>query len=169
MRRFEFDGRARFLTFSTYERLPLLRNSAIADRFVELLASAHLGGGFLLFAWVIMPEHVHLVIWPRDITVTKILIGPKRVLAREVIGRRRELEAPILDKLRDGRGRPHFWLAGGGYDRNIRDEDELREKVDYVHKNPVKRGLVVRPEYYPWSSARWYAGDRSGPLQIDHW
>jgi putative transposase len=46
-----------------------------------------------------------------------------------------------------------FWQAGPGYDRNIRDEKELIEKIAYIHGNPVKRGLVQTPEDWPWSSA----------------
>lgn len=59
-----------------------------------------------------------------------------------------------------------FWLAGGGYDRNPRCDDELWEKVEYCHNNPVTRGLVARPTDYPWSSAMWYAGLREDALLV---
>ena len=169
MRRHEIDGHARFLTFSAYSRLPLLQNDAIKNAFVEHLVNARDRDGFRLLAWVVMPEHVHLVIWPRDITVSVSLSGLKRGLAQAVLSRWRELDAPILARITDRQGRRRFWQRGGGYDRVIRDKDELREKISYIHNNPVARGLVDRPTDWAWSSARWYDGDRTGPVPIDPW
>ena len=60
-----------------------------------------------------------------------------------------------------------FWQDGGGYDRNIRDQDELTRFVEYVHNNPVRRGLVARPEEWYWSSARDWLTEQEGPVQID--
>ena len=65
------------------------------------------------------------------------------------------------------KGRLRFWQAGGGYDRNIRDEEEMLEKARYIHANPVRRGLVDSPADWKWSSARWYEGVRDGELVID--
>jgi len=166
VRRYE-DGLVRFVTFSTYLRLPLFSNDAIKDRFADSLAAARARDGFRLFAWVVMPEHIHLVVWPDATPLSKTLAGLKRGFAREVIARWRELDASILTRLEDTRGATRFWQRGGGYDRNIRDDDELREKIRYTHENPVKRGLVAKEFDWPWSSARWYAGDRSGPVPID--
>lgn len=60
-----------------------------------------------------------------------------------------------------------FWQAGGGYDRNVGDESTLRTMIDYIHQNPVRRGLVDRPEDWIWSSARWYAGLDPVVLEMD--
>lgn len=169
LRRYEIEGHARFLTFSTYNRLPLFGNDAIKDAFAEHLARARGRDGFRLLAWVLMPEHVHLVVWPREVLVSRTLSGLKRGFAREVLGRWRELEAEILARVTDAQGRQRFWQRGGGYDRNIRDEDELREKIWYIHNNPVTRGLVDRPTDWAWSSARWYDGGREGLVPIDRW
>ena len=67
----------------------------------------------------------------------------------------------------DGTEERRFWQAGGGYDRNIIDEKTAWKVIDYIHLNPVRRGLVERPEDWEWSSARWYAGLRPVPLEID--
>jgi REP-associated tyrosine transposase len=67
----------------------------------------------------------------------------------------------------DGREERRFWQVGGGYDRNIVDESTALKVIDYIHLNPVRRGLVERPEDWEWSSARWYAGLRPVPLMID--
>ena len=169
LRRVESAGSARFVTFSTFRRLPLFQNDAIKDAFAGHLARARERHPFRLLAWVVMPEHVHLILLPADGRVSTPLAGLKRGFAREVIGRWRALNAPVLARITDSRSRHRFWQRGGGYDRNVRDEDELREKIAYIHHNPVERGLVERPADWAWSSARWYGGDLSGPVEIDPW
>jgi putative transposase len=70
--------------------------------------------------------------------------------------------------LREGsRLRHRFWQPGGGYDRNITSTEALRAVIEYIHANPVRRGLVARAEDWEWSSARWYAGLRPAKLQMD--
>ena len=63
--RYDEPGHARFLTFSCYHRLPLLSKDRSRRWFADALAAARLKHGFELWAWVIMPEHVHLILWPR--------------------------------------------------------------------------------------------------------
>jgi prepilin-type processing-associated H-X9-DG protein len=63
--------------------------------------------------------------------------------------------------------RHRFWQPGGGYDRNITSSAVLRAVIDYLHANPVRRGLVARAEDWEWSSARWYAGLRPVKLEMD--
>ena len=65
--------------------------------------------------------------------------------------------------MRGGRSERLFWQPGGGFDRNIVEPRTLMAMIDYVHMNPVRRGLAERPIDWKWSSAGWYAGvDRSG-------
>ena len=63
--------------------------------------------------------------------------------------------------------RHRFWQPGGGYDRNITSTEALRAVIEYIHANPVRRGLVARAEDWEWSSARWYAGLRPVKLEMD--
>jgi putative transposase len=121
-------------------------------------------------AWVLMPDHVHLIIVPNHATASmeEVLTRLKGDFAREVIRRWKALDARILRRITHASGRCRFWQHGGGYDRNIRDEEELWEKIEYMHANPVRRGLATRTIDWPWSSARWYADDRAGLLiEID--
>jgi putative transposase len=70
--------------------------------------------------------------------------------------------------VREGpRVRRRFWQPGGGYDRNITSIEALRAMIDYIHANPVRRGLVARAEDWEWSSARWYAGLRPVKVEMD--
>jgi putative transposase len=70
--------------------------------------------------------------------------------------------------VREGkRIRHRFWQPGGGYDRNLTSAEALRAVIDYLHANPVRRGLVAKVEDWEWSSARWYAGIRPVKLEMD--
>jgi putative transposase len=170
LRRFEVAQQPRFLTFSCYQGLPLLRNDLIKREFVEHLRAAREHCGFRLLAWVVMPEHVHVILIPRlpEMPLTKVLPSIKRRMAEQVIHRWKQLNAPVLRRLAQSRGGYRFWQHGGGYDRNIRDESELWAKMDYIHMNPVNRELCARPTDYCWSSARWYSDMREADeLEMD--
>lgn len=169
MRRREHPNQPRYPTFSCYLRQPLFSNDLIKDRFAEHLAAARERFGFNLYAWVVMPEHVHLLLWPLlpEFPLSIVLRELKRDFASEVIARWRELDANILPRLVALDGSTRFWQRGGGHDDNVESVDELANVAEYIHLNPVRRGLVERAESWKWSSARWYAGDRCGPVEID--
>jgi len=169
LKRRELPNHARYLTCSCHDRLPLFANDAIKDHFSDHLRDAREEFKFRLLAWVIMPEHVHLLLIPRlpEHPVSELLRELKTRFARGVIRRWRELDAPILRRLNDGAGTTRFWLPGGGYDRNIGGGHELPEKIRYIHDNPVRRGLVQTPEEWRWSSARAFAGDAAPIVPID--
>jgi putative transposase len=150
-------------------RLQLFGNAAIRDRFKEYLAAARRLFHFNLYAWVIMPEHAHILFWPLipQYPGGLVLRELKREFAIEVIGRWRELKAPILSRLVTPVGTTRFWQHGGGHDRNIFTPEEFEKRMNYIHNNPVKRGLVQRPEDWPWSSIHWYRDDRANTIPLD--
>ena len=160
MRRWEVKHHIRFLTFSCYRRLPLLNHDGIRSLLVEHVGRAREKHDFDLFGWVIMPEHVHLLIRPKlpEGPVGRILSTIKRPVAMTVLNRWRKLGAPVLEKIVSESGETHFWQPGGGHDRNIFSAAEFDEKLKYIHMNPVTRGLAAKSVDWAWSSARWYAG-----------
>lgn len=161
-------GDVRFVTFSCQGRLPLLHNDGIRDLFARSLSDARARFGFRLFAWVVMPEHVHLLITPGEgCDVARAMLGIKLPVAKRVIARWEEIRAPILDRITLANRTRRFWLQGGGFDRKIRDMEAFSENVQYIHRNPVTRGLVVKPEEWRWSSARWWMGAREGEVPCD--
>jgi putative transposase len=166
MKRWEIDGDIRFVTFSCQRRLPLLKNPGIARVFASSMAAARVRFGFELFAWVVMPEHVHLLVRPRGTPLKRVLLNIKLSVSERVLTRWRDLDAPILSKI-DAGGSPRFWQKGGGFDRNTRNEREFCKTIRYIHRNPVARGLVERPEDWRWSSVRWWMGQREGELECD--
>jgi putative transposase len=117
---------------------------------------------FTLLAFVVMPEHVHLLLVPRPRIEAP---DPKRLLSeikrRSSYDIKRRLqdraESDLLDELtvrRPDRAVFRFWLPGGGYDRNLTSSDSVQASFSYIHNNPVKRGLCCTPLEYEWSSAR---------------
>jgi putative transposase len=73
----------------------------------------------------------------------------------------------LRDEQPNGELHYRFWQRGGGYDRNITDPATLRTMIEYIHNNPVRRGLVRYPADWPWSSARFYEGYRDVPVRMD--
>ena len=169
LKRYEIANQARFLTFSCNHRLPLFSNDRIKDLFASRLDEARVRFGFRLLAWVVMPDHVHLLLLPAPDgpPISTVLRRLKAPFAMEVLARWRTLNAPILAELTDAHGVARFWLPGGGHDRNVRRETELVEKISYTHTNPVRRGLVRRADDWAWSSARAYSGDGEVLVTVD--
>ena len=60
-----------------------------------------------------------------------------------------------------------FWQRGGGYDRNVNEPATVFAQIDYMHNNPLRRGLCDKPEDWLWSGAADYARVRAGPLRLD--
>ena len=74
---------------------------------------------------------------------------------------------PKLAVQKGSRTRYHFWQKGGGYDRNITEPKTLAQEIDYLHRNPVRKGLVEQASRWKWSSAAWFEGTGDSPLVVD--
>lgn len=161
MQRWESGPTTRFLTFSCYRRQPLLTPDArnhFADRLIHCRQKFAAG----LIAWVIMPEHVHLIIEPQRTeppVMPRLLRSLKQPVAQAWIANHRA-RGEQLDDITTARGEVRFWQEGGGFDRNVRNLEELHREIAYIHHNPVEREFVEKPEDWEWSSARWYKGMR---------
>jgi REP element-mobilizing transposase RayT len=106
---------------------------------------------FQLWAYVVMPEHVHVLVYPGDSPerMSVFLQALKEPVARKAIRYLKSNAPEWLARVtvREGsRLRHRFWQPGGGYDRNITSTEALRAMIDYIHANPVRRGLVARAE-----------------------
>ncbi len=175
------DGEPHFLTFSCYRRMPLLSKDRSRQWFVEALEDARSVHGFHLWAWVIMPEHVHLLLWPPfhlispDAHSTRgricgILSSIKRPVGEKAIEYLSLHSPDFLRRLtvtNASRTYHRFWQAGSGFDENVSEPSSLHALAEYIHLNPVRRGLVARAEDWPWSSARDWMGLSDVPLQVD--
>ena len=158
------------LTFSCYRRMPLLTNDAWRSHLARSINESLEAEPFRLTAFVIMPEHVHLLLFPtgRDPeevvrAISRFLASVKRKCSASV---KRDLVAAdsrLLERLtvreRPGRTVFRFWQEGPGYDRNLQTEVSVLAAIDYIHLNPVRRGLCEKAIEWRWSSARWYASE----------
>jgi putative transposase len=169
---FNEPGHAHELTFSTYRRLKLLRSERTCLWFLEALNKARKKHRFHIWAYVIMPEHVHVLIWPLEekYDMAKILQSIKEGPSKRAKAYLKKHNPAYLSKLRvtwpSGRIEHRFWQQGGGYDRNMFSRAVIRAAIDYIHANPIRGGFVENPEDWKWSSASWHLG-KGGPLEVD--
>jgi len=162
VRHFNLPGHAHEPTFSCYRRTPLLYSERAIVWLLQAIDTARRQRGFFVYAFVIMPEHVHIIIHPHEpkSEVSWFLKSMKQRVARRASRWMSDHDPQWYDKLsmirKDGRCEFRFWQTGGGYDRNIENPSTLIRMIDYIHNNPVRRGLVVTATDWKWSSASWY-------------
>ena len=170
--RFDEPGHARELTFCCYRRFAFLKGDRTRAWFIEELEAARKKWSFDLWAYVLMPEHVHLLMYFREpLAKAGTIAGHvKEAVARKAIAYLRANAPQWLPRItvREGdRVRCRFWQPGGGYDRNCVEAEAVHQMIEYIHANPVRRGLVARAEDWEWSSARWSAGTRPVRIEVD--
>ncbi|MGA9965362.1 MAG: transposase [Terriglobales bacterium] len=153
-----------FITSSCYRRRALLQSAARRDLFLQTLEQVRCRYGFAVVGYVVMPEHIHLLIGePEKGDPSVVMQVLKQRFASQVLQARSQT-AP--GGLGDGMEEGHFWQRRF-YDFVVWSEAKLVEKLRYMHRNPVKRGLVLRPEEWAWSSFRYYACDEAGPVLVN--
>ncbi len=173
LKRIDAAGHAHALTWSCWRRRPFLdtdRSRRWALRAINRARGAH---PFDVWAYVLMPEHLHLLVCPteREYQIAAFCHAVKSSVAKTAVAWVKR-EAPeflpqMLDEQPNGRRASRFWQRGGGYDRNLTHADAVAAEIAYIHANPVRRGLCERPEDWSWSSAADYAGTGAGPLSLD--
>ncbi|MCA1601405.1 MAG: transposase [Acidobacteria bacterium] len=151
------DTPALYLTPVTKDRLPVFRTEPTKIVTCNALNEARNSGGFAIYAYVIMPDHFH--------AITDLVLKPSAVLRyiNGIIGRRvidhlkEHGHNASLQKLRhEDKGRGYRYSLWEHHNNafSITSEDMFMQKVNYIHENPVKAGLVERAEEYRWSSVR---------------
>ncbi|MBU0984105.1 MAG: transposase [candidate division Zixibacteria bacterium] len=163
LRHYDNLGTARFVTFTCFRRHRYLTTQIARD--IVLAGVSHLRSyrHIRILGWVVMPEHVHLVLMPPDGCALGDAIGRFKAWTSRKI-----LSDPAYTGrvLRRDDGRRALWQRRC-YDHNCRTQDVVREKINYCHLNPVKRELVRHPSDWPWSSYNWYRGEGQIVLAID--
>ena len=171
-KRWDLERDAHFLTFSCFRNQRLLGADRTRRWFLDGLEAARRRHPFDLWGYVIMPDHVHLLILPGDgVRISAILSAAKVPVARRAVPWVRKHAPAFLPRMTDaqpnGRSTHRFWQRGGGHDRNIRTAREAHEELVYIHLNPVRSGLVTEPGAWRWSS--WCAWEHGidEPIRID--
>ncbi len=156
-RSYNDPGHAHELTFSCYKRMPLLKSEQVCQWLKETIDAAREKLQFDVWAYVFMPEHVHLLVWPKepDYKISDILAAIKHPVSKIALAYVRKHSPDWMARLTRRRGKRTeriFWQSGGGYDQNVTTGQTLLAIVDYLHLNPIRRGFVERPEQWKWSS-----------------
>ena len=138
-RRFDGHGFPSLLTTNVEGRRPTFRNPAAAKHLVEVIRQVEIEEAFNLIAYVVMPDHMHLVVWlPPSLSSGRVMKMIKGRFAREYQAK--------------GGKKGSFWQSRY-HEKALRCDEELSAAVEYVHHNPVAAGLTVEPATYRWSSA----------------
>lgn len=159
------------VTFSCYQRQPMLRDPARCDLLLQTLERIRRRYRLVVVGYVVMPEHVHLLLSePQRATLSTAMqalkLGFVRSLDGAVIPRSRKISEIWGTPVRSAGSPRRFWQSRF-YDFNVWTEKKRIEKIRYIHRNPVTRGLVASPAQWPWSSFRWYLNREKGPVQIN--
>jgi putative transposase len=166
LKRYYGNGDLHFVTFSCYRRLPLLGSEHARNIFVQALSAIRVRYGFSLVGYVVMPEHVHLMFSEtRECTPSDVLKVLKQRVSRDLRRESRGEGAGRISKRNDDE-LDHFWQPRF-YDFNTWSAGKIREKLDYMHFNPVNRGLVKNPSEWIWSSFLFYETGEKGLVSID--
>jgi putative transposase len=166
-------GHAHFLTYSCHKRLPLLTRDRSRERVLAALEAIRRELHVELRAYVIMPEHVHVLLCPQraDYEMRRILAALKRPVsdaARDYL--EQTSQTSWLQRLTvryPSRKVFRFCQPGGGFDHNIFREKTVPAVINYIHANPVRRELVATTTERAWSSARFWEGCEDVPLRMD--
>ncbi len=107
---------------------------------------------FALCGYCFMPDHIHAIVFPEETTTISNVM--------------KSFKLATFQSLKRSGDRPTAFWQSRFYDHALRSRQEYDDALDYMHMNPVRRGLVSEPREWRWSSARWIA-ERVGPMEID--
>ena len=173
LRRYYGAGHLHFITTSCYRRLALLEKPQHRDLLLEVLERERWRYHFVVVGYVIMPEHMHLLLSePERGDPSKVMQAIKQGFARRLLRKQSAADDPPTNDRRRGGlwdtafDRGHLWQARF-YDFVVYTENKRVEKLRYMHRNPVKRGLVAEPQQWDWSSYRHYADGERGIVLVN--
>ena len=147
--------------------MPLLTNDLGRIELSRCIDQANQTHQFELAAFVYMPEHLHLLVFPltTQLDIGKYLADIKQPYSSFVHSCLEDAKSPLLGKLivreRPGKFCFRFWQEGAGFDRNLFTLRAIQGSIDYIHRNPVERKLCRRAIDFRWSSARYYLSEPS--------
>jgi putative transposase len=156
-----------FITCSCYRRLPLLRSVRSRDRLLSVLEQTRKRYRFVVVGYVVMPEPIHLLLSEPEVgTPSTVMQVLKQRTARALLPKIKPCDPRQTELFGESPVRAHFWQTRF-YDFNVWTEKKRVEKLRYMHRNPVKRGLAAGPEDWRWSSYRFYLMDEPGLVRVN--
>lgn len=168
LRRAYGTGYLHFITFSCYQRRPLLGGPRSRDLFLRILEETRSRYEIVVVGYVVMPEHVHLLLSEPESSNHSVVVQVlKQHFAHELLDRLRQRGSVAEGSLwKTVLEQGHVWQRRF-YDFVVWNRHKRAEKLRYMHQNPVRRGLVAAPGEWLWSSYRAYAFDEPGPVLVN--
>lgn len=160
--RYHGGGNLHFITTSCYRREALLGTARARDIFLQIFEQVRKSYAFDVIGFVVMPEHIHILMSePRRKTLPIAIQVLKQRVARRLLPKRKKSQSDFWERT----PRRRFWQRRS-YDFNVYSQRKVTEKLRYMHRNPVKRGLVSSPELWRWSSYRSFAFGEEGVVKL---
>jgi putative transposase len=167
-RRYYGTTELHFITCSCYHRQPWLASRQRRDLFLAVFEEVRQRYRFVVVGYVVMPDHIHLLMSePEKGDPSRVMQAIKQGFSRRVLKSVRKRRNAAQQEL-FAVGSEHVWQRRF-YDFNVWTARKRIEKLRYMHRNPVTRGLVQEPEQWPWSSYRSYAFGEVGAVRINQW
>ncbi|HWG49715.1 MAG TPA: transposase [Candidatus Acidoferrales bacterium] len=158
------QGDWHFITCSCYRRLPFLGSARHRDIFLRVFEQTRKKYQFVVAGYVVMPEHTHLLIGePKIANPSRVMQVLKQRVSLQCRAKRRAAKQQLCIFSQQ---LPRAFWQPRSHDFNVRTKKKYCEKLNYIHMNPVRRGLVNSPELWPWSSFRHYWYGEEGPVKI---
>ena len=163
---------AHFVTCTIIDWLPLFSSPEVVQIIFDSWSFLRNEGDFKLYGFVVLENHLHFIAQSDDLT--RSVSRFKSYTARQIIdGYIAQKAYGILDRLAFGKkqhkhDRDHQFWQEGSHPELIQSDVVMREKLEYIHNNPAKRGYVDLAEHWRYSSARCYQGE-DGLIELDIW
>jgi putative transposase len=166
-------AQAHFITATILNWLPVFTTSGCCDVIVRSFAYCREHKALRIYAWVILDTHLHAIVAGPDLANT---IGNlKKFTARELLSQLKTEGRDWLRKqleffcARHKTASTHQVWQEGVHPQSIPSDTMMLQKLEYLHNNPVKRGLVAAPEHWRYSSAHEWLGGSEPSFRVDDW
>jgi putative transposase len=158
-----------YITAVAHNRLPIFRKDETCQIFVDNLIEIKEKHPFKLIGYVIMPNHVHLIVNPLECNISIILMKLKGKCAKQIIDWLKEKNySSSLKKLAINiKGREYAVWQKDSSAIDLFSHKFLRQKLNYIHLNPVRAGLCENPAEWKWSSYRAYLPHKQGEVPVE--
>jgi putative transposase len=170
---FREAGAAHFITGTVAAWLPVFTTAARCDILAESLKFSREKKGLKIYAWVILDNHFHAIVEAPDLS--RVVMELKRYTAHRMIEQLEQegcewlLHLLAFERAKHKRASEHHFWQEGSHPQALTDDAMMEQKLDYIHNNPVKRGLVSGPEHWRYSSAHEWLAGASPVMACDRW
>lgn len=161
-----------FITSTIVEWIPIFTSSKYFDIVIDSTKYCQDNKGLKVYAYVILDNHFHMIV--KDDSLSETMKSLKSYTAQKIVEQLQDdrkiwlLNQLEFYKLKHKKESSHQVWQESFHPQEILTDEMLEQKIDYIHFNPVKRGLVTEPEHWRYSSAGFYYTGTNGLIKIDN-